>query len=95
MFDDILKQLMSFSPEKVYLFGSFAKGCATEHSDIDICIVANTKNKRGLLADLYYEIDCDRPIDFLIYTPDEWEECIADQSSFAHKIQKEGVLLFG
>ena len=95
MFESIVNQIIPFSPLKIYLFGSHAKGTATEHSDVDLCIVINTENKRGLLADLYYEVDYDRPVDFLVYTPSEWEECVADKSSFAYKIHTEGVLIYG
>lgn len=34
--------------EKVYLFGSYARGSATASSDIDLCI--DSKNIRGLFA---------------------------------------------
>ena len=95
MFESIINQIIPFSPQKIYLFGSFAKGTATERSDVDICIVAQTDNKRGMLADLYYEVEYDRPIDFLVYTPSEWEECVSDKSSFAYKIHTEGVLIYG
>jgi len=56
------------SPQKILLFGSRAKGTATVKSDIDICVVASTKNKRELLTDLYCDTESKTPIDFLLYT---------------------------
>ena len=31
-----------FNPEKILLFGSYAKGSATEYSDIDILVIASS-----------------------------------------------------
>lgn len=82
-------------PTRIYLFGSYAKGTQRPESDFDICIVARTKNKRQLLTELYFRVEADHPIDFLLYTPEEWEECLKDELSFAHQLSREGVLLYG
>jgi len=44
-----------FSPKKIYLYGSFAKGHATEDSDIDVALVYDEFNKDYLnsLTELY------------------------------------------
>ena len=72
------------SPQKILLFGSRAKGTATVKSDIDICVVASTKNTESKT-----------PIDFLLYTPEEWDQCVSDYQSFAHKLDREGIVLYG
>ena len=95
MFSGIIKTAVEHGAEKVILFGSRAKGTDHEHSDIDICIIAKTKCKRRLAATISAEIDCDIPVDILIYTTDEWNECIQDEMSFATKILKEGTVLYG
>ena len=82
-------------PQKILLFGSQAKGTATINSDIDLCIVASTNNKRALLTDLYCDTVSDMPIDFLLYTPEEWNQSVNDHQSFAHKLNREGVVLYG
>ena len=56
-------------PQKILLFGSQAKGTATAKSDIDLCVIASTNDKRSLLTDLYCDTESDTPIDFLLYTP--------------------------
>ena len=81
--------------KKILLFGSQAKGTATAKSDIDLCIIASTNDKRSLLTDLYCDTESDTPIDFLLYTPEEWERSVADSQSFAHKLNREGVVLYG
>ncbi|MCK9479782.1 MAG: nucleotidyltransferase domain-containing protein [Firmicutes bacterium] len=96
MLEHITKQIISsYSPEKILLFGSQAKGISSPHSDIDLCVVATTSNKRKLLTEMYYSIESEKPIDILLYTPQEWDECIADKTSFAYKINHEGVRLYG
>ena len=82
------------APQKIILFGSQAKGTATERSDIDIWVIAETTNKRELLTDLYCEIDSEKPVDFLLYTPEEWNKNIEDAQSFAYKLNREGMLLY-
>ena len=66
---EIQEQIVKLcAPEKILLFGSRAKGTATARSDIDLCVIASTTNKRALLTDLYCDTQSDTPIDFLLYT---------------------------
>lgn len=52
--DSIKEQIVSqYAPSKIVLFGSQAKRTATKKSDIDLCIVKDTDNKRDLLTDMY------------------------------------------
>jgi predicted nucleotidyltransferase len=96
MFEYITKQIVShYSPNKILLFGSQATGIVSANSDIDLCVIVDTPNKRRLLADMYYTIETERPIDILLYTPSEWATCVNDSTSFAYKINTEGVVLFG
>ena len=98
-FKNITEQIIDlYSPQKILLFGSRAKGTATERSDIDLCIIMETqrnKERRRLLADMYCDIESPVPIDILLYTPEEWEHCVKDKCTFAYKINKEGIALYG
>lgn len=94
--EELQSQIIAMcNPLAVFLFGSQAKGTATERSDIDLCIIAESTNKRRLLADLYYSVETSIPVDFILYTPSEWANCISDPHSFAYKINSEGVKLYG
>lgn len=99
--DNLTRQIVSlYSPQKILLFGSQAKGAATEKSDIDLCIVMEITDetsvkRRKLLAEMYLVLETDIPVDILLYTPPEWEQCISDRSSMAYKINAEGVRLYG
>lgn len=94
-FNEIVRQITDkFAPEKIYLFGSRAKGTATKSSDIDLCVIMDTNDKRKTISDLYCSIECNYPIDLLLYTPSEWEKCVLDETSFAYLINSKGVLLY-
>ena len=94
--DFIKKQIiLIYKPTKIVLFGSQAKGTATSKSDIDICIINDTDDKRSLLTDMYLNIESTKPFDFLLYTQEEWEKCISDSTSFAYQINKYGKVLYG
>ena len=83
------------NPHMILLFGSQARGAARPDSDIDLCVVAPTSDKRKLLTELYISADFERPVDFLLYTPEEWASSVADSHSFAYKLHHEGVQLYG
>lgn len=92
--DRITAQIIAqYTPDKILLFGSQAKGTARKNSDFDICVVAETPNKRKMLTDMYLSIESDTPIDFLLYTPSEWDQSVTDRCSFASKLNQEGVFL--
>ncbi|MEL7597226.1 MAG: nucleotidyltransferase domain-containing protein [Clostridiaceae bacterium] len=94
--ENIKNQLVEkYFPLKVIIFGSQVKGTATRKSDIDLCIIKNTENKRGLLTDMYLNIESSVPIDILLYTELEWNDCIQDSTSFAYLINKKGVCIYG
>jgi len=84
-----------YQPEKIFLFGSQAKSSSGRNSDIDLCVIVEVADKRKLLTDIYLNIVSDLPFDVLLYSPGEWDRCVADRTSFAYQIIKEGVMLHG
>lgn len=94
--NSIQKQLVEkYEPDKIFLFGSLAKGVIHKSSDIDLCVVIETSDKRILLNDMYVNIESDISFDIILYTKKEWEKNISDFTSFAYKILKEGELIYG
>ncbi len=82
--DQILLTLTSqYFPEKVILFGSMAKDSVGEWSDLDIVIVKETP-KPFLHRLREVALLCRPPVgvDFLVYTPQEFEEMIVDRNPF-------------
>jgi predicted nucleotidyltransferase len=97
--DHIKKVLLPFFKEtntqKVYLFGSLARGTQTSKNDIDLMIICET-NKRFFDRFEDYEkipnVLNDRSVNMLIYTN-------ADLSKISHRtfikgILKEGIVLY-
>jgi len=85
-------------PEKVVLFGSYARGTANPDSDLDFMIIKNTqqtgKSREKALEALWQVFfSYDLPIDFLIYSPEEikkWKD--APNHIVAHALNEGKVL---
>jgi predicted nucleotidyltransferase len=61
--------------QRAILFGSFARGEATRHSDVDLLVVQQTTKRwldryEGLLREVSQAVP-GRDVDLLIYTPEE------------------------
>lgn len=66
--DNIKNQIVNkFNPKEIVLFGSLAKGTFRSNSDIDLCIIKDTDNKRDLITKIYTEIDCNVPYDIVAF----------------------------
>ncbi|MCB1144996.1 MAG: nucleotidyltransferase domain-containing protein [Leptospiraceae bacterium] len=94
----ILDSLLSQGkPEKVYVFGSYARNDFTKNSDIDLFIIEKTDLQKGKRATKYFRIlrDLSIPKDIIVYTPEEFESRKSEVNSLPYTIMKEGVLIFG
>jgi len=89
----------SVSPQKIYLFGSYADGTFTEDSDLDLCIITSLEGLRKL--DVLRKIRqaivryVDMPVDLLVYDKDEFQERAMLTTTIEHKIASKGVLVYG
>lgn len=85
-----------YRPEKIILFGSAAKGEFEEGSDLDFFIIKETKLPRHRRPLEIYQFLDDRvlPIDFIIYTPEEFKERLSLGDFFIKRILKEGEVLY-
>ena len=55
----------------------------------------DTTNKRELLTNMYIDIESNIPFDLVLYTIEEWENCVNDKSCFAYSIVNTGVKIYG
>jgi predicted nucleotidyltransferase len=95
--DHILGVLMErYQPQKVIVFGSMASGDVREWSDLDLVIVKETalpflqRLKEVALL-------CRAPVgvDYLVYTPSEFEQMIAERNPFIlHEVLGKGRVLY-
>ena len=76
----------NIDPVIIYLFGSLASGDFQRDSDIDLLIVAPSKDRplerRLKLRKLLIEYDRHLGLDLLVYTPEEYNMLINEPSSF-------------
>jgi uncharacterized protein len=86
----------TFNPERIILFGSYARGCATEESDVDLLIVSNdSRPKPQRSVPIYWLLrKYPFPKDILVFTPDEIEDYRELKPSLIHRAFKEGVILY-
>jgi len=85
-------------PDKVILFGSYARGDNKENSDIDILILKKgLKNERDLTNDLYMEFFNQKisiPIDLLAIDYDKYYQLNSDIGYVYKTIDREGMVIY-
>jgi predicted nucleotidyltransferase len=90
---EIVSTFLPFKPQRIILFGSFAREDEDEESDIDLIIVYST-SKRFLarLEELYLSWNIPRGIDILAYTPEEYDEMMGE-SDFLREAVRTGKVI--
>ena len=92
------KFISELSPEKIYLFGSFANGTANADSDFDFYIIVkdDTKNLADLTAEAYRSIRSvrSRAVDIVIGTKSRFESR-KNRAGIENEVLRKGVLLYG
>ena len=83
-------------PEQIILFGSAARRTTTPDSDLDILIVKKGDyNPRELAGKIYLSMeDVDVPVDLLIVTPDQLNNCQKSTWSVLHQVLQEGKVMY-
>ena len=90
--DKIAKE---FQPEKIILFGSYAWGTPTEDSDVDMCVIKETKDARKYAREVRGALDTDFPVDILAYSPkDFYDKIHDDRNLFLEDIAVNGIPLY-
>jgi uncharacterized protein len=95
--DRLIQMIVArIQPQKVIIFGSYAKGTATIRSDLDIFVITETELPMALRADDLKPMLLQSliPVDVHIYTPEEVEEYAKEQFSFVQSILKSGKTVF-
>ncbi|PIS29044.1 hypothetical protein COT42_06335 [Candidatus Saganbacteria bacterium CG08_land_8_20_14_0_20_45_16] len=88
------------SPDKIFLFGSYAKGTQCKNSDLDFLIIKETPLPRFKRALSLYstgktkKIGANIGVDFIIYTPREYEAQKNDLNSIAGEVRRSGKLVY-
>lgn len=84
-----------YQPQKVILFGSFVHGDVHEWSDLDIVIVRETDKR---IYDRIAEVvELCKPVvavDFIVYTPKEFEQMQIEEPFVHDEIVEKGKILY-
>ena len=87
-----------YKPQKVILFGSYARGKPTKDSDIDLFIVKDTDarmvDRFVEVKQLIYDPQLRIPVSPLVYTPEELEERLDMGDDFVKEVMSEGKVLY-
>ena len=96
--DKIISIIRKINPEKIYLFGSYSTESFDEQSDIDLIIIAPSKERplerRLKLRRMLSEYDRSIGLDLLVYTPDEFEMLAKEPSSFIFSAIRQGKKIY-
>jgi predicted nucleotidyltransferase len=92
----ILRLIRAFAPERIVLFGSYAKGKVHSQSDVDLLVVANfddssirhQRRARQLAA------DCFPPVDIVLATPADVAAAATAKSPFLLSILGSGITIY-
>ena len=83
-------------PQKIILFGSWARGERDPHSDIDLLVIQESDPPRpqryAQVRRLFWGMGI--PMDILVYTPEEFARYQSVPGSFTHTVAREGRVLY-
>jgi predicted nucleotidyltransferase len=86
----------AIQPQKIILFGSWARGERGPHSDIDLLIIQESALPRpqryAQVRRLFWGMGI--PMDILVYTPEEFVRYQSVPGSFTHTVAREGRVLY-
>ena len=97
MLDEMVKKIVEkFHPDKIILFGSYARNEYTEDSDFDILVVMPVENSQRQKAN---EIDlalADRtvPMDLIVVTPEQFESLKDLIGTIVYQAAREGKVIY-
>ena len=85
-----------FRPERVVLFGSYARKNATDESDVDLLVIMDHDKPRNVDQALAMRLQTDAPfpMDLLVKRPAEQTERLAMNDTFIKGILEDGEVLY-
>ena len=96
---EVIQQLVDaivarWHPDKVILFGSWAKGWQTEESDVDLMVVLPFDcSQTEMYAEILDGIKTHFPLDLVVITPSMLEQQLAKPNWFYHAVLNYGLVL--
>lgn len=95
-FTDIIQSIITnYAPQKIVLFGSYARGEAHEGSDIDLMLIKETyKRFIDRIADVIKLNNTFLSLEPLIYSPLELETMKKEKRDIIMTIEEEGIEIY-
>jgi len=100
----IVQSLIGLNIYKIILFGSYARGTATEDSDIDLVVILDTDefartvderlDRKQPIHKSVREIRKDFAMDIVVYSRGEFEFLDKKESDFIREIKNTGIELY-
>ena len=87
----------TYDPIAIYVFGSYAWGCPTEDSDLDLLIVVDESQEKSYERPVvgYKALrGLDLSKDLVVYTKEEFEERSSIKTTLGYKIKNDGKVLY-
>lgn len=94
---EALKRILHIAqPERVILFGSWARGEASADSDLDLLVAMPFSGSRAQVTLLLLRALADLPLpkDVIVLTPAEWETKRQLPGTIAYPAEHKGVVLY-
>jgi predicted nucleotidyltransferase len=88
--------IRGYRPQRIIVFGSFARGDTHELSDLDVIVVKDTEerffDRIGRVRDACEDIDVD--VQPLVYTPEEFRQMLEQGNAFLETALEEGIVAY-
>jgi uncharacterized protein len=89
------KLAQEFRPERIVLFGSYARGSATADSDVDLLIILPFEGKPAAKSvEIRMKLRPRFPVDLIVHTPARVRERLDMEDPFLREIMEQGKVLY-
>ncbi|MEW6240862.1 MAG: nucleotidyltransferase domain-containing protein [Chloroflexota bacterium] len=94
--DQVVKQIVErFKPQKIILFGSYARGNPRPESDVDLLVVMKTQDKkRKYSLEMRRHLGVMFGLDLVVYTSKRLKERVDMGDWFLRDVIREGKVLY-
>jgi predicted nucleotidyltransferase len=83
-----------FRPAKIVLFGSYAYGKPTPHSDVDVLVILSHKRGSRPSLEIRRRVSAGFPVDILVRAPEDIARRLRDGDSFITEVMSKGRVLY-
>ena len=94
--DQVVEQIVEkFKPQKIILFGSYARGNPHPESDVDMLVVMDTPLKESKISlEIHRHLNVMFGLDLIVHTPKRLKERVDMGDWFLRDVLKEGKVLY-